>query len=354
MASKIIYDAIIIGGGPAGLSTALGLSRQARKCLVISHKVFRNDGIEASHAVLGHDHIHPQVIWARAREQIERYGTTSYADAEIVSARRHQLPQWNNRQGFIVESKNGQSWIGKTLVLSTGVRDVFPDVKGYKENWPRNIYQCLFCDGWERRHLQKAVLGASFFDLNSATMASMALGLDPERDEDGAAKVTILTNGRWDIEDSNNPPDFIKQVKALIARGVKIDQRKVVQLEDANPKEGVYVHLQDENSGRQERVLFGFVASKPPTALTSPHLVQELGLELDKGMFGEFIKVMGPAQNTSSPGVYAVGDCASQLTHVTTAIASGVFAAGGIVHYLNKLADEDALTEMELASNTQG
>ncbi|EPS35575.1 hypothetical protein H072_11051 [Dactylellina haptotyla CBS 200.50] len=347
MAAKILYDAIIIGGGPAGLSVALGLGRQTRKCLVISHNVFRNDGIEASHAVLGHDHTHPQEISARARQQIERYGNTSYVDAEIVSARPEEFPQWRNHKGFVVKSKDGQSWSGKTLVLATGVKDILPDLKGYKENWPKNIYQCLFCDGWERRHSQKAVFGDPSAGIFLTAMASMALGLDTEKNRDGSAKVTILTNGPCRADDESLDPAFAKGLKAMLARGVKIDQRKVIALEDADPEEGVYVHLRDESSGAEERLHFGFIVSKPPTTPNAPQLIQELGIELDKGMFGDNIKAAPPFHSTNVPGVFAVGDCGNALTHVTTALATGVSAAGGIVHYLNGMEDADALADIE-------
>lgn len=341
MAKNTIYDSIIIGGGPGGLSAALGLARQNRTCLVISHKVFRNDGIEASHAVLGHDHIHPQTIWARAREQLVRYGTVSYAQGQISSAHKIKIPQWNNHEGVVVKTNDGQSWTGKSLVLATGVRDLLPDLEGYKENWPRNIYQCLFCDGWERRQDQKAILSLSSFTMHEAGMASMALGMNSERNKDGSAKVTILTNGPWDINKAD--PALKKQAEALIARGVKIDQRKVVKLENAELEEGVYVHLQDATSGAEERIFFGFIVNKPPTTVNAQDLIAQLGVETDKGMFGDYIKTAVPFQSTNVKGVFAAGDSGSQMTHVTTAMSSGVMAAGGIVHYLNGVANEDVL-----------
>ncbi|KAK6534123.1 hypothetical protein TWF281_005461 [Arthrobotrys megalospora] len=341
MAAKTIFDAIIIGGGPGGLSTALGLCRQSRTSLVISHKVFRNDGIEASHAVLGHDHTHPQEIWAKARQQIDRYGTTSYAEDEVVSAEKQELPEWSGHKGFLVKSKTGQSWLGKTLVLAMGVKDIFPPIKGYKENWPRNIYQCLFCDGWERRNTQKAILGAPT-GMVVPMMASMALGMNKERNEDGSVKVTILSDGPFKLEESNVEPSVVKQLKAVMARGVKIDQRKIISLENSEPEEGVNVRLRDEN-GQEENVHFGFIVHKPQTELNGQQLIKELGLETEKGGHGDIIKVTAPFQVTNVPGIYAVGDSGVQLTHVTTAMLSGVSAAGGIVHYLNGLDDEEAL-----------
>ncbi|KAK6509670.1 hypothetical protein TWF481_004401 [Arthrobotrys musiformis] len=344
MASKTLFDTIIIGGGPGGLSTALGLCRQSRTCLVISHKVFRNDGIEASHAVLGHDHTHPQEIWAKSRQQIDRYGTTSYAEDEIVSAKQQELPQWNGHKGFLVKSKSGNSWLGKTLVLAMGVRDIFPAIEGYKENWPRNIYQCLFCDGWERRNTNKAVLAVPMGDgMFPSMMASMSLGMNKEKNDDGSAKVTILTNGAFDLGAANFEPSVVNRLKAVMARGVKIDQRKIIALENSGESaEGVNVRLQDEN-GKEEKLHFGFIVHKPRTELNGQDIIEELGVETEKTPHGDAIKVIAPFQGTNIPGLFAAGDSGVQMTHVTTAMVSGVTAAGGIVHYLNGLDDGDAL-----------
>lgn len=344
MTTTKLYDALIIGGGPGGLTVALGLARQSRSCLVISHKRFRNDGIEASHAVLGHDHVHPQAILAKAREQIERYGNTSYAEAEIVAAQRRNIAQWHGREGFQVKSKDGRSWTGRTLVLATGVRDVMPDLEGYQENWPRNIYQCLFCDGWERRRSEKAILGFPSFNLQDSKMASMALGQYTDRGDDGFARVTMLTNGPFESDKVDSVIE--KQVKAVMARGVKLDERKVIQLENAEPdREGVYVHLKGEG-GQVERVFFGFLVHKPDTKLNAESLIGQLGLEVVPGMFGNVVKTGPMIPTTNVPGVYVAGDSGNLMTHISTAMSSGMGAAGGIVHYLNEKDDEDALSSV--------
>lgn len=351
MSNKMLYDSIIVGGGPAGLSTALGLGRQSRSCLVISHQRFRNDGIEASHAVLGHDHIHPQEIWARGRKQIERYQNTSYAEAEITTASLQSLPEWSGHQGFKVISQDGQAWQSKTLVLATGVKDLLPALDGYAANWPSNIYQCLFCDGWERRHFEKAILCLDGFGVMEHGVAAMAFGLDKSPNPDGSAKITILANGKLNKSTMDNA--LQEKLKELIAVGIRIDERKVIKLEDAAPAEnGVYVHLKNEQDESIERVFFGFIVHKPKTELNAAHLITQLGLQTEPGMFGDFIKTNGFPQATNVAGVFAAGDSGNALTHVTTAMSSGVGAAGGIIHYLNDIELKDAVSKKD--SGTDG
>jgi hypothetical protein len=43
---------------------------------------------------------------------------------------------------FLAHNADGQTWQGRSLVLAAGVRDQFPDLQGFAENWPANIYQC--------------------------------------------------------------------------------------------------------------------------------------------------------------------------------------------------------------------
>lgn len=136
--SPKIYDALILGGGPAGLTTALGLARVHRTALVISHQRFRNDGVQEMHAVPSRDGTHPEEFCRITREQIQAYGDgIEFVDAEAVRLAKKELP--NAFHGFEIEEKRGMVWVGRKLVLAMGSRDVFPDINGYAENWPQNM-----------------------------------------------------------------------------------------------------------------------------------------------------------------------------------------------------------------------
>ena len=132
------FDVLILGGGPAGLSTALVLARVKRSALVISHNLHRNDGIHEMHGVLGHDKWDPEDYRRESRRQIEAYRDgIQFADSEIVKVGRATLA--GGYEGFEVEGEGGQAWQGKKLVLAMGSKDVFPEIPGYAENWPNNM-----------------------------------------------------------------------------------------------------------------------------------------------------------------------------------------------------------------------
>ena len=140
MASPItnVYDAIILGAGPAGLSTALALARVRRSALVLSHNVFRNDGVIAMHNVLSRDGSHPEAFRRIAREQIESYGPgIEFTEGKAIHLAKATLD--SGYPGFEVEDTNARKWHSKKLVLAMGSKDVYPDIKGYAENWPDNM-----------------------------------------------------------------------------------------------------------------------------------------------------------------------------------------------------------------------
>ena len=133
------FDALILGAGPAGLSAALGLARVKRTALVLSHKQFRNDGIKAMHTVLGFDGAHPEDFRRIGTEQIKKYGQgIQFAQGEVIKVRKAVFE--DHCQGFEVENKSGEVWRGRKMVLAMGARDAFPDIEGYAENWPDNMY----------------------------------------------------------------------------------------------------------------------------------------------------------------------------------------------------------------------
>ena len=145
-----LYDALILGAGPAGLSVALALARVKRTALVLSHNSFRNS--ETIHNVLGADGEHPTAFRSKGRDQIKNYGNgVEFAKGEAIKLRMVGLQ--DGYQAFEMEERGGKVWRGRKMVLATGARDVFPDIEGYAENWPDNMYvhsplkRCYAADG---------------------------------------------------------------------------------------------------------------------------------------------------------------------------------------------------------------
>lgn len=130
-----IYDALIVGAGPAGLSAALALGRVNRSALVFDSGVYRNDGAAAMHTVLSRDGTAPDDYRRIARQQIEdKYKHIAFRAQTVVQLAKTDIDQ-QGYQGFQATDDASQSFRGRRLVLATGTQDVLPDIPGYRENW---------------------------------------------------------------------------------------------------------------------------------------------------------------------------------------------------------------------------
>lgn len=136
-----MYDALIIGGGPAGLQAALTLGRMHRTAVLVDSGRYRNGTVEHAHNFMTHDGRAPDEIRKLAREDIADYETVELRDATVHSVREEE-------DGFVAETDQGPIE-AHMLVLATGLTDVLPDLPGFREAWGREVAACPFCHGHE-------------------------------------------------------------------------------------------------------------------------------------------------------------------------------------------------------------
>ena len=146
------YDAIVVGGGVAGLAATMVLARARRRVLLID--AGRQNNLRTSHAggVFLHDGEAPSALYARAREQLAAYPTIEYheglvADAEAVAEA--------DGGGFRVDGVTT-----RTLVLAQGVEFAPSAIPGADELWGSLVVHCPFCDGYESRDQRVLVTGS--------------------------------------------------------------------------------------------------------------------------------------------------------------------------------------------------
>ena len=85
-----LYDVVVAGGGPAGLSAALVLGRCRRSVLVCDDGHPRNEASHAVHCLLGNEGISPVKLLAKGRQELRAYGHVALRDDKLVSIEREQ------------------------------------------------------------------------------------------------------------------------------------------------------------------------------------------------------------------------------------------------------------------------
>src|SRR5262245_21705571 len=146
-----MFDVIVVGGGPAGLSAALMLGRCRRRVLVCDRGAPRNQRSTALHGYLTRDGIAPSEFLDAARRELVPYGI-EFRCVAIEGATR-------DRDGFSVRLMDGRRERSRFLLLATGVRDQLPEVAGAAECYGRSVFHCPYCDGWECRDKRVGVFG---------------------------------------------------------------------------------------------------------------------------------------------------------------------------------------------------
>ena len=148
------YDIVIIGGGAAGLSAALVLSRARRKVLVVDAGLPRNAPAAHMHGYLSRDGMPPSELLDIGRDEVTGYG------GEIVAGTVADLVP-DGRTGFWVLLEGGQRISTRRLLVTTGLRDELPAVPGLSERWARDVLHCPYCHGHEVRDQQLGVIGGT-------------------------------------------------------------------------------------------------------------------------------------------------------------------------------------------------
>jgi thioredoxin reductase len=266
-----MFDVVIAGGGPAGLNAALMLGRVARPVLLADDGQPRNAASAAVHGFLSRDGADPADLRRTAREELARYPSIQARDITVQAAAAAQ-------GGFAVTLADGTTAAARRLLLATGVTDQLPAIDGLANLWGRGVYHCPYCDGWETREQEVAVLGG---DDQAAHLALHLARLGCE--------VTVCTNGPVQASDGARA--------ALAGHQIRVCEDPVGKV-DGEPGRYVRLHLAPGQT-LERRALF-----IPPAPRQRSGLAEELGCALlDDGS----VQVNELGQ-TTIPGVYAAGD----------------------------------------------
>jgi len=308
-----IYDTIIIGGGPAGLSAGIYSSRGKLRTLIL------NQGTVGGQLVLTHeianypgaDAMSGYQLANAMKKQAKTFGCTIKSNLQIT---KYDL----SGETKTIEVNGKDIYKGKSIILAPGGTPRTLDIPGENRFKGRGISYCATCDGDFFTDKKIIVVGGG----NSALEEAVSL-------TKYASEVTIVH--QFDHfqafehavkEAKTNPKiSFIMESELReFSGGEKLEKVKIEHLPTGQISEmdieGVFI----------------FVGYKPNTEHFNNHI--------DLNKWGEI--VVDSEMKTNIDGVFAAGDCiVKKYRQVTTAVADGTIAALGAIDFINTVKTHD-------------
>ncbi|MFJ7737365.1 NAD(P)/FAD-dependent oxidoreductase [Lysinibacillus sp. NPDC097287] len=267
-----IFDCIIVGAGPAGLSASLTLGRARRKIAVFDDGTNRNRVTQESHGFLTRDGIKPHDFKAIGLKELENYPSVSYFKTTVTEIIKDSE---NNR--FIVKTSDGKEFVTEKIILATGIQEVF-FIPSIREYYGKSLFSCPYCDGWELRDKPLIVMAEN--EENALHMAKLVYNWSKD--------LVVLTNGVVISKEG---------VKELQKRNIKIISEPIKKLIG---NEGYLEKIEFESGD----VIFragGFVL---PSFYRPNKFVEQLGC----GVQESGVVVTDGAGRTTQNNIYIAGE----------------------------------------------
>jgi thioredoxin reductase (NADPH) len=286
-------DALIAGGGIAGLQAAIQLGRGGHKVLVVDSGRGRSTVCRSYHNVLGWpDGIAGHELRELGRKHAAAYGVR-FAEDEIVQAQKEA-------GGFKLMGSSGQQYEARLLLIATGVMDRFPPLPGLEECLGRSVYVCPDCDSYEVRGKRTIVMGLG------ETGARMALALH------GIAASLVYVN-----HEKTPIPEPLQN--KLRSAGVEVAEEAIHRIKTKDDGWFAGVELKSGQEYAAERGFIAFGGNEVRTGL-----LKQLGadrLETGHAVTDPRTKLTGVA------GVWAAGDIGVHSEQLVIAMGEGMQAA---------------------------
>jgi thioredoxin reductase len=290
--SDSLWDVVILGAGPAGLSAALLLGRCRRRVLVCDTGTPRNARSPGVHGYLTRDGIDPWALRDAGRRELEPYDV-EFCQAGGVDARL-------TGDVFEVDLSSGERVRARRLLLATGVRDEIPPHPGFADCFGRTVHHCPYCDGWEARGQRLAVYA------RGRKGVGLALAL-----LDWSHDVLLCTDGPARLEPADR--------RRLSTCGVRVRQEPVARL----------VH----HDRVLERIVFAGGADEPRDRVflnTGQAAQSDLARRLGCRFNSKGTVVTDRREQSCVPGLYVAGDASRDVQLAIVAAAEGAKAAFAI------------------------
>ena len=283
-----MYDVIVIGSGPAGISASIYLKRARKNVCIITDE---NSALKKASKIENY-----YGVKSISGEELYNIGIKQVQDLNIPIV-KDEVTNINLENNFIVTTVN-REYEAKYVIIATGTNRTAPNVKGIKEFEGKGISYCAICDGFFYRNKNVAVIGNGNYAIHEAET------LKPI-----AKSVTILTNGEEIIENRSTSDFEINETPIREFRGNNVIEE--VEFANNNIKriDGVFIAIGTASSTDLARKIGAVV--KGNNIFTNENM------------------------ETTVDGLYACGDCTGGLLQVNKAVYEGTIAALDIIKNKN-------------------
>ena len=324
MVDKELYDAVIVGGGPAGLTAAMYLARACYRVIVVEKEKFGGQ-ITITSEVVNYPGADPQSgeeLTERMRKQAESFG------AEFMLAEVKEL-DFSEDIKIVKTTRGNIRCLG--VMMATGAHPRMIGFKGEAEFKGHGVAYCATCDGEFFTGKEVFVVGGGFAAAEEAVFLTRY-----------ASHVTILIRGddftcaKETADETRANPNItvLTNTEVVAVEGDSV-LRKITYKNNKTGEETVYSPENGDTFG-----VFVFAGYEPST-----ELVKDIAELNPQGYV-----VTHTSKQTSKEGLFAAGDvCIKTLRQVVTATGDGAIAATEMEKYLSKERSRTGLeTEMPI------
>lgn len=286
-----MYDVIIVGAGPAGISASLYTIRRNLKTLIIYKE---KSALEKSTKIENYygfeNGINGEELYKIGIRQAQNIGAEVIKD-EVTNIKIDYLNE--KEYTFKVETLNNE-FKAKSVILATGNKKNKPNIKNMDKYEGKGISYCAICDGFFYRNKNVAVIGNGDYAIAEA------------KDLQNIAKsITILTNGR--------------QAPEYRAENININTKEIDQIEGENKVEEI-----DFVDNTKMKIDGIFIARG---VAGSTEFAKKIGAKINNDKI-----VVDENMETSIKGLFACGDCTGGLYQVSKAVYDGTKAGLAVLN----------------------
>lgn len=285
-----MYDVVIIGAGPAGISAGLYIKRANLKVLILYKDVSALEKTEHIENYYGFENgISGKDLYIAGINQAKNIGI------DVKNEETINIKMTENKQYEVITEN--ETYSTKSVIIATGNKKNTPNIEGIKEFEGKGVSYCAICDGFFFKNKDVAVLGNGKYAISEANELINI-----------AKSVTILTDGEEFVEKESN---------------INIEKRKIRKISGENRLEEI--EFEDNSKIKIDGLFIALGVAG------GNDFAKKLGVITKNNKI-----IVNENMETNIPGVFACGDCVGGLLQISKSVYDGTIAGLQAIKYVRE------------------